>query len=167
MVGITPGTTGNESRGCRKEVPADPDDVRSRTQRKPVQVDGRLAPDCRFLVANRLCVVNHSSHILPARSAHFHQRGPKRTPSSSMRQTRSIRDAASVRRAGLTRQSRRCPTRRCARRIGPGGAHVNRDRVGLALNPPRHLAGEGATSSPCYRMPTTLWIVVGTPGMEP
>jgi hypothetical protein len=24
-----------------------------------------------------------------------------------------------------------------------------------------------APSSPCYRMPTTLWIVVGTPGIEP
>jgi len=58
MVEITPGTTGYKSRRRLEELPADPNDVGSSAQRDPIQVDSRLAPDRRFRVANRICVVH-------------------------------------------------------------------------------------------------------------
>ena len=53
MVEITPRTTGNESCRRLKELPADPNDVRSGAQRDPVQVDSRLASDRRLRVAKQ------------------------------------------------------------------------------------------------------------------
>jgi hypothetical protein len=77
------GDEDKESRRLFKEFPADPDDVGSCTQRNPVEVDCRLVSDTGSESRTGSASSNHSSHILPARSALFHRRGPNRTPSSS------------------------------------------------------------------------------------
>ena len=56
MVEITPRTTGNESRRRLEELPTQPNDVRSSTQRDPVQIDGWLAIYCRFQVPHKFRV---------------------------------------------------------------------------------------------------------------
>jgi hypothetical protein len=112
MVEITPGTTGNESQRSLKELPADPDDVRSGAQRHPVQVDSPLAPERRFRVATgSASSLIHRTYCPPG----VHH-------STSRGRTERCRAARGQRyprcrlgpKAVLTRRTRRCPTRRCA-----------------------------------------------------
>ena len=52
MVEIAPRTTGDKCRHRLEELPAEPNDVRSGTQRDPVQIDSYLVIYCRFQVAH-------------------------------------------------------------------------------------------------------------------